>query len=172
MGIYEDKNVGGRIFNAAAYLRLSKEDGDNEESASIESQRAIIDRFVREDPSLRLVKVYDDDGYSGTNFDRPGFQELLRDLNDRKVDCIIVKDFSRFARIAGETTRYIEEEFPLKKVRFISINDEVDSYKKPGSVDSLLTQFKLFMNEYYVREVSMKCRNALTARRREGKFIG
>lgn len=169
-----DKNrfAGFRIFNAAAYVRLSKEDGDNAESASIESQKAIIERFVREDPSLRLVKIYDDDGYSGTNFDRPGFQELLRDLNDKKIDCVIVKDFSRFARLAGETTRYIEEEFPLKKIRFISINDDVDSYTKPGSVDSLLTQFKLFMNEYYVRDGSIKCRNALTVRRKEGKFIG
>lgn len=161
-----------RIWNAAAYVRLSREDGDNEESVSIESQKSIINSFIKDDENIKLVNVYNDDGYSGTNFEREGFQRMLKDINDKKIDCVIVKDFSRFARLAGETTRYIEEEFPLKKVRFISIMDNVDSYKNPSSVSELITQFKLFMNEYYVREVSIKCRNSLTARRKAGKFIG
>ena len=108
---------------AADYLRLSREDGDKLESDSIRNQRSLINDFVKQHKEIQLVEEYIDDGYSGTNFDRPAFQRMLEDVKRKKINCIIVKDLSRLGRNYIETGRYLEKIFPFMGVRFIAITD-------------------------------------------------
>ena len=112
---------------AADYLRLSREDGDKLESDSIRNQRSLINDFVKQHPDITLVDEYIDDGYSGTNFERPAFKRLLEDVKKKKINCIIVKDLSRLGRNYIETGRYLEKIFPFLGVRFIAITDHYDS---------------------------------------------
>src|SRR5699024_3441098 len=120
------------IYEAADYLRLSKEDGDFSlssdklESDSISSQRSIIQRFVAQTPNIKLVAEYCDDGYTGTNFDRPDFQKMMEAVKAGKINCIIVKDLSRFGRDYIDAGEYIEKIFPQLCVRFIAVNDHID----------------------------------------------
>ena len=116
-------------YEAADYLRLSKEDGDfslsNDklESDSISSQRAIIERFVAQNPNIKLGAEFCDDGYTGTNFDRPDFQRMMEAVKAGKINCVIVKDLSRFGRDYIDAGKYIEKIFPQLGVRFIAVND-------------------------------------------------
>lgn len=120
----EKKNKGIR---AAAYLRLSIEDGDKAESNSIGNQRELIQNFVAERPELHLVGEYADDGYTGTNFERPAFQNLFQELEQGTINCILVKDLSRFGRNYIEVGRYLERIFPVMRVRLIAVTDNYDS---------------------------------------------
>lgn len=117
---YKEKN---KDIRAAAYLRLSIEDGDKAESNSIGNQRELIRDFAAERPGLHLVEEYADDGYTGTNFDRPGFQQMMDGVRNGKIDTIIVKDLSRFGRDYIGVGEYMEQIFPLLGVRLIAIND-------------------------------------------------
>ena len=108
-------------WNVAAYLRLSKEDNENMESNSIINQRELIEQYISGKNDLQLVDYYIDDGYSGTNFNRPGFRRLLQDMKNKKINCIIVKDLSRFARSHIEADMYFENIFPALNIRFISV---------------------------------------------------
>lgn len=114
-------------WNVVGYLRLSKEDNENMESNSIVNQRELIEQYINGKEDLELIEYYIDDGYSGTNFNRPGFEKLLRDMKNEKINCIIVKDLSRFARSHIEADMYFENIFPALNIRFISIIENIDS---------------------------------------------
>ena len=123
---------------AADYLRLSREDGDKLESDSIRNQRSLINDFVKQHPDITLVDEYIDDGYSGTNFERPAFKRLLEDVKKKKINCIIVKDLSRLGRNYIETGRYLEKIFPFLGVRFIAITDHYDSAAESDDADQII----------------------------------
>ena len=119
----------------AEYLRLSREDGDKMESDSIKNQRDLVRDYLAKHPDLRHVAEYVDDGYSGTNFERPGFQKMMKDIQAGKINCIIVKDLSRFGRNYIEVGKYLERLFPSIGVRLISILDQYDSAKENSDGD-------------------------------------
>ncbi|GHV00661.1 recombinase [Clostridia bacterium] len=158
-------------WQCGVYLRLSREDGDKMESDSIANQRRITDKFIEKNPELNVYDTYIDDGFSGTNFNRPNVIRLLEDIKSRKVNCLIVKDLSRFGRNYHEVGRYIEVVFPLLRLRFISVNDTIDSYKNPASVNSSVS-FKNVMNDEYGRDISNKVKGTFNAKRKRGDFIG
>lgn len=158
-------------YNALAYYRLSKEDGANHESDSIANQRKLIRSFVQNNPNIHLVGEAQDDGYTGTNFDRPGFQTVLDAIQSKKVNCVIVKDLSRLGREYIEMGKYLEMIFPSFGVRFIAINDDVDSVNYNAG-DDIIIPIKNIMNESYCRELSKKLRNQFRIQRSNGEFLG
>lgn len=160
-----------KVWDAGLYLRLSRDD-DKFESESISSQREILKRFVEQNGDIRVYDIYVDDGWSGTNFERPEFKRLESDLKAKKINCIIVKDLSRFARNCSEIGNYLSVVFPYLKTRFICINDNVDSYLDPESLDNISTKFKNLINEEYCHDISVKCKSSLTIRRESGEYIG
>ena len=160
-----------RIWNAALYLRLSRDD-DKYESESISSQRELLLDFINSNPDMKVYDIYIDDGWTGTNFDRPEFKRMEADLRAKKIDCIIVKDLSRFGRNCIEIGSYLNVVFPYLKTRFICINDNVDSYLDPESLDALSTKFKNLINDEYCRDISVKVKSSLTIRRENGEYIG
>ena len=161
-----------RIWNAAEYTRLSRDDGDKAESNSITSQKEIIRDYVRRHPEFVIVKEYADDGYSGVNFERPGFKQMMEDIKAKKIDCVICKDLSRFARNYIDAGRYLEKIFPFMGVRFIAINDNYDSCGEKAQSDALIVPFKNLINDAYCRDISVKIRSQLDIKRKMGDFIG
>ena len=160
-------------YKVGAYLRLSKEEFNNEkESNSITNQKLIIDNYLKEHKEYKLVDYYIDDGYSGTTFDRPQYKRMLKDIVEGKVNTIIVKDLSRFGRNHIESDNYIENILPGYNVRFISIIDEIDSFKNPKSVSSIEIPLKNLMNDQYARDISEKVRSTLKIKQLNGEFIG
>ena len=158
---------------AADYLRLSIEDGDKAESNSIGNQRELIHSFVAKRKDIHLVAEYVDDGYTGTNFERPGFQQMMEDIKAGKINCIIVKDLSRLGRNYIEMGKYLEQIFPMMGIRFIAINDNYDSANvESGDSDSIVVPFKNLLNDSYCRDISIKVRSQLDIKRRKGEFIG
>ena len=168
------KKAGGaeKEFRAALYIRLSREDGDREESDSVANQRALLTDYVRQDETIRDFELFIDDGWSGTDFARPAFQRMLEALRARRLNCVVVKDLSRFGRNYIETGRYLEQEFPLLGVRFISLSDDIDSWARPAQANTILVPFKNLINDEYSRDISQKIRAALDSKRRRGEFIG
>ena len=164
--------VAQSVWKCGVYLRLSREDGDKLESDSIINQHKIIERYLDKNPDIEVYDVYTDDGFSGTDFDRPNMKRLLEDIKSRKVNCIIVKDLSRFGRNYHETGRYLEVVFPLLKLRFISVNDNIDSFKQPESIRNSTVSFKNVMNDEYARDISSKIKSSFNAKRRRGEYIG
>ncbi len=158
-------------YNACIYARLSRDDGDKQESDSITSQKAMIREFLKKHPEIREVSEKVDDGYSGVNFERPAFQEMMEEIRDGKVNCVIVKDLSRFGRNYIEAGNYIEKIFPLMDVRFIAINDDYDSTEDRHS-DSLIVPFKNLINDAYCKDISVKIRTQLEIKRKKGQYIG
>ena len=159
-------------YLAIAYYRLSKMDRNKtQESDSIVNQRKLIQAYLDKHPNITLVEEAYDDGYTGTNYNRPGFQKVLGAIESGRVNCVIVKDLSRLGREYISTGRYIETVFPDLGVRFIAINDDVDS-KKSNSGDDLLVPIKNIMNESYCRELSKKLRMQFRIQRSNGEFLG
>lgn len=169
---YATPSPSTKLWKPALYIRLSREDGDREESDSIVSQRELLTEFAAAQPDLTAPVFYVDDGYSGTDFDRPDFQRMLTDLRADMIDCVIVKDLSRLGRNYVGVGEYLEKTFPLLGVRFISVSDQVDSFTDPRSVDNLVVPFKNIINDEYCRDISNKVRASLDLKRRQGKFIG
>ena len=162
-----------RTYKAALYIRLSREDGDKPESDSVVNQKRILDSFIAAQPDIELADYYVDDGFSGANFERPAFLRMMADIYAGKVTCVIVKDSSRFGRNASESGRYIGEIFPRLQVRFIAVNDLIDSGKSQSiASDFLNVGFRGLMNEYYVAANSESIRSTLNMERRKGEFIG
>ena len=157
------------VWRAALYTRLSREDGDKPESDSIANQRALLERFAFMQPDLQVTGQYSDDGFTGTNFQRPGFRRMIADIEAGKINCVIVKDLSRFGRDYISTGHYLERWFPEHGVRFLAVNDHIDSEKGPYD---MLLPFKNVFNEQYARDISHKVRSAMQAKRRQGQFIG
>ena len=159
-------------YNAALYLRLSKEDGDKEESDSIANQRALGLHFIRKNSDIKLYKEFVDDGYTGSNFDRPDFQDMIDLILKGKINCVIVKDLSRFAREYIDAGYYLEKLFPAMGVRFISINDNVDYKVDSSNNTKLIVAFKNILNDSYIRDTSIKIRSHLEVKRQSGEYIG
>lgn len=166
MFFYKENEV-----KAASYSRLSREDGDKMESDSIRNQKDLIADYAAQ-RGIRIVSEYTDDGYSGTNFDRPNFQRMMEDVKKKKINCIIVKDLSRLGRNYIETGRYLEKIFPFLGVRFIAINDHYDSADESGDADQIVIPFKNLINDACCRDISIKIRSQLDVKRKNGKFIG
>lgn len=166
-----------KIYKAAIYVRLSKEDGDvsdvsKAESNSISNQKELIREFLKNKEDIAVVSERIDDGYSGVNFERPAFQLMLEDIKQGKVDCVVVKDLSRFGRNYIESGRYIEKIFPMLGVRFVAINDNYDSLIGKSQTDEIVIPFKNLINDAYCRDISIKIRSHLDVKRRKGEFIG
>ncbi len=156
-------------FHTAAYIRLSREDGEKEESDSVINQRRLLLRYIEQQEDLLLYDIYIDDGYSGVTFRRPAFRRMLQDIEKKAVNCVIVKDLSRFGRDYIETGRYLERFFPEAGVRFISVGDHMDSLKQTCGI---LLPIKNIFNEQYARDISEKVRSAIRTKQRNGEFIG
>lgn len=160
------------IYHAAIYLRISRDDGDKAESDSIHNQRALLQAYIEKNPDIELTKEFVDDGYSGTNFERPGFQEMIDLAQNGTINCIIVKDLSRLGRNYIETGRLIDQIFPLLNIRFISVNDRFDSFSDNNDADQIIVPFKNLINDAYCRDISMKIRSQLDVKRKNGQFVG
>lgn len=159
-------------YQAARYLRLSRDDGDKPESDSISTQRCMINDFVSNYSDIEIVDEMVDDGYSGSNFDRPGFTKLIEAIKERKINCIIVKDLSRFSRDYIGSGMYIMNLFPKWGVRLIAINDNYDSLNASSVNDELMFSFKSIVNDLYLRDISVKIRSHLEVKRKSGQYMG
>lgn len=159
-------------YKAGIYIRLSQEDKDKKhesDSQSVSNQKEILRNYCKSN-GFNLIGEYVDDGYSGTNFDRPGFIQMIEDIKAKNINLVIVKDLSRLGRDHVMTGYYIETYFPENKVRFISIVENYDSMKNQASNDS--STFIIACNDYYSKQNSLKIRNVLDSKRKDGKFIG
>lgn len=160
-----------RVYSTGAYVRLSVLDGHQCDSDSIENQEALVRAYVESDPSLSLFSVYSDNGETGVDFERDDFERLLDDIRAGKVDCVIVKDLSRFGRNYIEAGEYLEKIFPFMGVRFIAVNDGYDSID-PAASDSLSMHLKNLVNDVYARDISQKICPVLQEKQERGEFIG
>ena len=163
-------------FYAAMYLRLSRDDEDRDgltksESNSIGSQRELIKSFLREQPDIELYDIYVDDGFSGSNFDRPEFKRMIGDIEAGRVNCVVVKDLSRFGRDYIESGRYIQKTFPALGVRFIALTDHFDSISADTGESNIVLPVKNFINDSYCRDISIKVKSQLEAKRKNGECI-
>lgn len=166
-------------YKAMAYYRLSKDDKNEDRIAdsegkisdSILNQRKLVHAYLQNHPNIILVDEAYDDGYTGTNYNRPGFQAVLEKVQSGSINCVIVKDLSRLGREYIETGKYLEMIFPSFGVRFIAINDDIDS-EHSSAGDDLIIPIKNIMNESYCRELSKKLRNQFRIQRGNGEFLG
>ena len=170
-------NNSKKIYHAAIYVRLSKEDGDvatagKRESNSISNQKNLIKNFLKDKKDIVVVSERVDDGYSGSNFERPAFQMMLEDIKKGIVDCVVVKDLSRFGREYIDAGKYIERLFPALGVRFIAVNDHYDSLEGKSQADEIVIPFKNLINDAYCRDISIKIRSHLEVKRKNGEYIG
>ena len=171
-----------QYFYTAMYLRLSRDDEDKEaltektgsvkfESGSITNQKELIRDYIRKQPDMEIYDIYADDGFSGSNFIRPEFRRMIADIESGSVNCVIVKDLSRFGRDYIETGRYIQKIFPSLGVRFIALADHYDSFFAGSSESSIVLPVKNFINDSYCRDISVKVKSALESRRKNGKLV-
>ena len=158
-------------YKAAAYMRLSVAGRSETESESIANQEYCIRRFVDEQPDIEIVSCRIDDGYSGLIFQRPSFCAMLQDATDGQINCIIVRDLSRFGREFVETGRYLRNILPAYGIRFIAISDGIDT-NRISAKDDLLMQIKSAINDEFSRDISMKTRRALSTMRKNGLYVG
>ena len=157
-------NNSKKIYHAAIYVCLSKEDGDvaaagKRESNSISNQKDLIKNFLKDKKDIVVVSERVDDGYSGSNFERPAFQMMLEDIKKGIVDCVVVKDLSRFGREYIDAGKYIERLFPALGVRFIAVNDHYDNLEGKSQADEIVIPFKNLINDAYCRDISIKIRS-------------
>jgi len=158
-----------KIWKAAIYARISKEDGDKDESDSIANQKELIKSFIRNKSDIIPTTEYEDDGYSGVNFERPSFQKMIEDIRAGLINCVIVKDLSRLGRNYIETGKMLERFFPFMGVRFIAIND---SYDSNSHTDNMILPFVNLVNDSYSADTSRKIRTMFEVKRKKGEFIG
>ena len=157
-------------YKGDAYLRLSYSADRSVESDSIANQKKLIENFVAAHPDIELVSERVDDGYSGVLFERPAVQELFDQMREGRINCIIVKDFTRFGRNSIEVGYFMEMVFPLYGVRFISINDDFDSDKLHGDTGGINVAFKYLVSEFYSRDLSIKYKSAKYVKFRRGSI--
>ncbi|PWL52850.1 MAG: recombinase [Clostridiales bacterium] len=167
-------DAGSRIYNAAIYARLSDDDadkGETKESDSIVNQKEYIREYLKSMPEIRVCSERADDGFSGVDFFRPGFQQMLEEVRAGEVNCIVVKDLSRLGRNYIDTGKYLQE-FARLGVRFIAINDGYDTANLQGQASTILLPIKNLMNDSYSRDISVKIRSHLEVKKRKGEFVG
>ncbi|SHK00705.1 recombinase family protein [Hespellia stercorisuis] len=167
----KNSNDDTRQLNTAIYIRLSREDGDKDESNSVTHQREILLRYIRDHSDLKLYDEYVDDGYSGTNFQRPGFERMLSDIKNHKISCILVKDLSRFARDYVMAGMYIERYFPQWDIRFISISENYDSDNPDIAGQDILLPIQNLFNEFHARDTSRKVQRVMHQMQEDGKCV-
>ena len=161
-----------RQFSAALYVRLSNEERfDRANKNSFKNQKAFLLDYVEQHPEISVYKIYEDNGNTGTNFDRPAFSEMMYDVSNEKVDCIIVKDLSRFGREHVEMGKYLDYLFPMIGLRFIAINDNYDTYDKIKNND-MIVPFKNIINAVYSKDISRKVISSLSLKQHKGEFLG
>ena len=159
-----------KVYNVGIYIRLSREDDDKAlESESITNQKSLLLQYVKEN-NLRVYDIYIDDGYSGTNFDRPDFNRLLNDIELGRVNMVITKDMSRLGRDYIGTGNLIEKYFPEHNVRYIAVTDNIDTCLDNSNND--IAPFKAIMNDMYAKDISKKIKSSLKAKQKEGKWVG
>lgn len=156
-------------YLVAIYIRLSKEDANLGESESIQNQKILLQKYV-EEQGYTLVDIYIDDGYTGTNFNRPGFQRMLKDIEDGKVNMVVTKDLSRLSRDYIGTGEYVEKWFPEHNIRYVALTDGVDTEEDNTNND--IAPFKAILNDMYAKDLSKKIRTALNTMKYEGKWVG
>lgn len=159
-------------YQVGAYVRLSIEDSGKPGSDTIETQRGILLSYIETQQDLRLVDVYCDNGRTGTNFDRPEFERLMSDIRVGKINCIVVKDLSRFGRNYRESSNYLLRIFPFLGVRFIAVNDHFDTKTAAQTEYGLVMPLKNIINDTYSRDISRKVASAIATKERNGEFIG
>ena len=154
---------------AALYIRLSKEDESEGPSQSVTNQLSLLNEYARQH-GLTVYDAYIDDGWSGTNFDRPAFQRLLRDIEQKKVNMVVTKDLSRLGRDYIQTGYYMERYFPEHRVRYISLLDGIDTGVESSAND--ITPFRALLNDLYAKDISKKIKSVKRDKQRKGQFIG
>ncbi|MCI8383752.1 MAG: recombinase family protein [Clostridia bacterium] len=162
------------IYKVAIYIRLSKEDVDKgyDESESITNQKSLLTEYVEKlGREYELVDIYIDPGYTGTNFNRPDFQRMIRDIENGKVNMVITKDLSRLGRDYIETGGYIEKWFPEHEVRYVSVTDGIDTFSTNNGNNDI-APFKSILNDMYSKDLSKKIRTALHTMQKQGKWVG
>lgn len=160
-----------KIYWAAKYIRTSTVDDKQEHRNSCENQSKLIDNFLRCYPEIKIVSQKIDNGFSGLFFHRPAFNELISEIKSGHIDCVIVKDLSRIGRNYIEVGRYLRDFFPTYHIRFISVEDNIDSIRLDG-FDRTIALIKNIFSEQYSRDVSLKTRSALDAKRKKGEYVG
>lgn len=160
-----------RIYNTALYVRLSKEDSGYDNSDSIEMQEYLLEQYVRTQTDMQVAGLFCDNGSTGTNFDRPDFERMMEAIRKREIDCIVVKDLSRFGRNYVETGYYLEKIFPFLGVRFVAVNDGYDTLKNANG-DGLVVSLKNIVNSLFAKDISKKSGSALRRKQEKGEFIG
>jgi len=161
-----------RIYNTGAYMRLSVEDSGRSGADTLETQREMIQTFIEGQSDMRLCGLFCDNGRTGTNFERPGFEALMERVRAGKIDCIVVKDLSRFGRNYLETGNYLERVFPYLDVRFVAINDGFDTLTAERSTEGYIVPLKNIINAVYSKDISRKSASALATKQQQGEFIG
>ena len=156
-------------YHVALYIRLSKEDESEGPSQSVTNQKSLLEEFVKQH-RLSVYDIYIDDGFSGTNFDRPAFQRMIADIEAKKVNMVITKDLSRLGRDYIMTGHYMERYFPEKRVRYISLLDGIDTGIESSAND--ITPFRAIMNDMYAKDISKKIKSVKRDKQRKGQFIG
>lgn len=166
------QNVLEPLWNTCIYGRLSFEDDRKKESDSIGNQIAMLERYIEERPYLKLISIFKDINQTGTNFERPGFQEMMEAVKQGKINCIVVKDLSRFGRNYIETGTYLEKILPFFNVRFISVNDGYDSLNPNNQDEGYVVPLKNLIHDVYARDISQKIKSGLAVMRSRGEFTG
>ena len=167
-GLQEEQN----IYQTAGYIRLSIEDSGKTNGYSLENQEKLVRDYIADRQDLRLYRLYIDNGATGTVFERPAFDEMIQDMKDGKINCIVVKDLSRLGRNYLEAGNYLEQIFPFFRVRFISITDGYDSNSPDVTDESLIIPLKNIINEGYAKDISQKITTSFEARKKQGQFMG
>lgn len=167
----EQQNEENRLVLAGQYGRLSVEDGDNIELNSIGNQQKICIHYLDEHPEIKLVEQYFDNGYTGMNYNRPGFRRMMDDLKKGRINCVIAKDISRVGRHFVLTSELVERTFPEMGIRLICINDNYDSEDTNADSSALTMPLKMVMNDYYVKDISRKIRSSISTKMKNGEYL-
>ena len=161
-----------RMYKAAIYIRLSVEDIRKKISDSVGNQKALVMKYLQSQPDMQLYDIYEDVNFTGTNFNRPGFTRMIEDIQAGLVDCVVVKDLSRFGRSFEETGHYLERVFPFLQVRFVAVGENFDSLTATIDESFLMVPLRNLINEVYARDVSKKVTSSYKAKRTRGEFCG
>ncbi len=167
----EQQNQEAKCILAGQYGRLSVEDGDSIELNSIGNQQKICIHYLDRHPEIKLVDQYFDNGYTGLNFNRPGFQRMMDDLKKGRINCVISKDISRIGRHFLLTSELVEQTFPEMNIRLICVNDNYDSDDRNADRSALTLPLKMVMNDYYVKDISRKIRSSISTKMKNGEFL-
>lgn len=162
------------MYNVAIYIRLSKEDMDRgyDESESIKNQRTLLTEYVKQlGCQYKLINTYIDQGYTGTNFNRPAFKQMIKDIGLGKVNMVVTKDLSRLGRDYIETGEYVEKWFPENNVRYVSVTDGIDTFETTNGNNDI-APFKSILNDMYSKDLSKKIRTAMHTMQKQGKWVG